>query len=127
MKKMIDMKVVDGRLINNMPTNEMGITKVSRMAAAANAQAEGFEGTQYNTQGYMRGGKSGSIKLFTNNNILEASTGTRGGGSYGNAVETNATYEPVNYRDVAREIKRYGSDVGAFDQLFEFDPDSPIE
>jgi len=37
MKKMIDMKVVDGRLINNMPTNEMGITKVSRMAAAANA------------------------------------------------------------------------------------------
>jgi len=79
------------------------------MAAAANAQAEGFEGTQYNTQGFMKGGKSGSIKLFTDNNILEAKTGTRGGGSYGNAVETNATYKPVNYRDVAREIKRSGS------------------
>jgi len=79
------------------------------MADAANAQALGFEGTQYNTQGYMRGGKKGSIKLFTNNNILEASTGTRGGGSYGNAVETNATYKPVKARDVAREIKRSGS------------------
>ena len=79
------------------------------MANAANAEAEGFEGTQYNTQGHMRGGSSGNIKLFTNKNILEAKTGTRGGGSYGKAVETNATYEPVNYRNVAREIKRSGS------------------
>jgi|TARA_R110000822_G_scaffold36863_2_gene103576 3-keto-L-gulonate-6-phosphate decarboxylase len=35
--KMIDLKTQDGRLINNMPTQEIGITKVSRMAAAANA------------------------------------------------------------------------------------------
>ena len=79
------------------------------MADAANAQALGFEGTQYNTQGYMRGGKKGSIKLFTNNNILEASTGTRGGGSYGNAVETNATYEKVKARDVRKQLRATGS------------------
>jgi hypothetical protein len=35
--KMIDLKTQDGRLINNMPMNEIGITKVSRMAAARNA------------------------------------------------------------------------------------------
>jgi 3-keto-L-gulonate-6-phosphate decarboxylase len=35
--KMIDLKTQDGRLINNMPTQETGIAKVSRMAAARNA------------------------------------------------------------------------------------------
>ena len=37
MAKMIDLKTQDGRLINNMPTCETGIAKVSRMAAARNA------------------------------------------------------------------------------------------
>ena len=35
--KMIDLMTHDRKLINNMPTNEIGITKVSRMAAARNA------------------------------------------------------------------------------------------
>jgi len=79
------------------------------MADAANAESEGFEGTQYNTQGHMRGGSKGSIKLFTNKNILEAKTGTRGGGSYGNAVSTEATYEPVSARDVRKQLRATGS------------------
>jgi len=79
------------------------------MANAANAEAEGFEGTQYNTEGHMRSGSKGSIKLFTKKNILEARTGTRGGGSYGNAVETKATYKKVKAKDVNRIIKSHGS------------------
>ena len=79
------------------------------MADAANAQSEGFEGTQYNTQGHMRSGSRGSIELFKNNNILEAKTGTRGGGSYGNAVSTEATYEPVEARDVRKQLRATGS------------------
>jgi len=79
------------------------------MADAANAESEGFEGTQYNTQGHMRSGSKGSIKLFKNNNILEAKTGTRGGGSYGEAVETKATYEPVKAKDVNKQLKLTGS------------------
>jgi hypothetical protein len=79
------------------------------MADAANAESEGFEGTQYNTQGHMRSGSKGSIKLFTNNNILEAKTGTRGGGSYGEAVETKANYKKVRARDVRRQLRATGS------------------
>ena len=79
------------------------------MAAAANAEAQGFEGTQYNTQGHMRGGSSGNIKLFTNKNILEAKTGTRGGGSYGKAVETKATYKKVRAKDVNKQLRKTGS------------------
>ena len=79
------------------------------MANAANAEAEGFEGTQYNTQGHMRGGSKGSIELFTKKNILEAKTGTRGGGSYGKAVETKATYKKVKARDVRKQLRATGS------------------
>ena len=87
-----------------------GRNKLARsMTNAANAESEGFEGTQYNTQGHMRGGSKGSIKLFTNKNILEAKTGTRGGGSYGNAVSTEATYEPVEARDVRKQLRATGS------------------
>ena len=85
------------------------IQLAENMANAANAKAEGFEGTQYNTQGYMNSGSKGSIKLFTNKNILEAKTGTRGGGSYGKAVESKATYEPVKAKDVSKQIKLTGS------------------
>ena len=81
----------------------------NQMANAANAEAEGFEGTQYNTQGYMNSGSKGSIKLFTNKNILEAKTGTRGGGSYGKAVESKATYEPVKAKDIRKQLKSTGS------------------
>ena len=87
-----------------------GRRQLSRsMADAANAESEGYEGTQYNTQGYMSGGSKGSVKLFTNKNILEAKTGTRGGGSYGNAVSTEATYEPVEARDVRKQLRATGS------------------
>jgi hypothetical protein len=79
------------------------------MANAANAESEGFEGTQYNTQGHMRSGSKGSIKLFTKKNILEAKTGTRGGGSYGKAVETKATYKKVKARDVRNQLRATGS------------------
>jgi len=87
-----------------------GRKQLSRsMADAANAESEGYEGTQYNTQGYMSGGSKGSVKLFTNKNILEAKTGTRGGGSYGKAVESKATYKKVKARDVSKQLRATGS------------------
>ena len=79
------------------------------MAKAANAEFKGYEGTQYNTQGYMRGGKEGSIKLFNNGNILNASTGTRGGGEFGNTGSTDATYKKVKARDIRKQLKETGS------------------
>lgn len=79
------------------------------MAAAANAKAEGFEGTQYNTEGYMRGGSSGKIELFQNGNILNANTGTRGGGDWVGAGSTDATYKKVRARDVRKQLRSTGS------------------
>ena len=62
-----------------------------------------------NTQGYMRGGTSGSVKLFTKNNIIETKTGSRGGGKAAGTSFSDSSNQNINWRDVNSQLKETGS------------------
>ena len=62
-----------------------------------------------NTQGYMRGGSSSSIKLFTKNNIIETKTGARGGGTATGTSFSDSSNQNINWRDVNSQLKETGS------------------
>jgi hypothetical protein len=57
----------------------------------------------------MRGGSGGSVNLLTNNNILEAKTGTRGGGGQRPTSYTSAKYHDVEAKDIRKQLKSTGS------------------
>ena len=62
-----------------------------------------------NTEGYMRGGSSGSVKLFTKNNIIETKTGSRGGGKAAGTSFSDSSNQNINWRDVSSQLKETGS------------------
>lgn len=72
------------------------------------ANTRDADGEAVNTQGYMRGGRSGKIKAG-GRNLLEVKTGTRGGGSAQGTSYTGEKYEDVNWRDISKQIKKTGS------------------
>lgn len=76
---------------------------------AANTNNRDADGEALNSEGYMRGGSGGSVKLFTNNNILEAKTGTRGGGGQRPTSYTSAKYDDVKAKDIRKQLKLTGS------------------
>ena len=82
--------------------------KLSKQIANV-ANTPDADGQTVNTQGYMRGGKQGSIKLFNNGNIVNASTGTRGGGAATGTSFSDSNNQNVNWRDVRSQLKETGS------------------
>ena len=76
---------------------------------AANTNNRDADGEALNSEGYMSGGSGGSVKLFTNNNILEAKTGTRGGGGQRPTSYTSAKYDDVKAKDIRKQLKSTGS------------------
>ena len=76
---------------------------------AANTNNRDADGEALNSEGYMSGGSGGSVKLFTNNNILEAKTGTRGGGGQRPTSYTSAKYDDVEAKDIRKQLKSTGS------------------
>jgi len=57
----------------------------------------------------MRGGSSGSVKLFTKNNIIETKTGSRGGGKAAGTSFSDSSNQNINWRDVSSQLKETGS------------------
>lgn len=76
---------------------------------AANTNNRDADGEALNSEGYMRGGSGGSVKFFTNNNILEAKTGTKGGGGQRPTSYTSAKYDDVKAKDIIKQLKSTGS------------------
>ena len=72
------------------------------------ANTRDADGDALNTQGYMRGGSGGKIKVG-GRNLLEVKTGTRGGGAGSIDAFTSKQYPNVKEKDVRRQLKKTGS------------------
>ncbi len=82
--------------------------KLSKQIANA-ANTPDADNQTVNTEGYMSGGRKGSIKLFTKNNILETKTSSRGGGTAAGTSFSDLSNQNVNWRDVSSQLKETGS------------------
>jgi hypothetical protein len=90
-------------------TRQKGSSRRKLSKEMANfANTRDVDGEAVNTQGYMRGGSGGKIKVG-GKNLLEVKTGTRGGGSYKPTSYSDKKYDDVNWRDISKQIKKTGS------------------
>ena len=72
------------------------------------ANTRDADGDALNTQGYMRGGRGGKLKIG-GRNLLEVKTGTRGGGEGSVDAFTSKQYSNVKEKDVRKQLKKTGS------------------